>query len=135
VNMARGRLALAQGDLLASQSAAATLADYMKRASIRVFMPDSHFLSAETLLRLGKPEQAVEQFVRAIEIARSIGSRRSLWQGLSALSAIEDDLGLVDQASAHRSEARELHAYIIGHLQDSDLRAVFLEQSGPSRSS
>ena len=131
VSLARGQLALAKDDLVGSGAAAATLADYLERSSIRVFMPDARLLSAETLLRHGKPAAAAEQLAMAVAVARDIGSRRSLWTALAALSRIEDDLGLVDQAASHRSEAREVLAYIVQCLPDPELRTVFLEEAQP----
>ncbi|MEZ4771377.1 MAG: AAA family ATPase, partial [Caldilineales bacterium] len=98
VSMARGQLALAKDDLAGSGAAAAALADYLERSKIRVFLPDAYSLSAQTLLRYGKPEAAAGQLARAIAAARSVGSRRSLWTALAALSRIEADLGLAEEA-------------------------------------
>ncbi|MCB9154253.1 MAG: AAA family ATPase [Caldilineae bacterium] len=131
VSLARGHLALAKGDLAGSGAAAAALAEYLERASIRVFMPDAHSLNAQTLLRHGKPEAAAEQLARAIAVARSMGSRRSLWTALAALSRIETDLGLADEAESHRSEARQLVAHIAECLPHSELRSLFLKEAHP----
>jgi len=118
-------LALAHSDY----ARALTLADEMiakiHSLGFRPFVPDGLYLKATVLLAQGQMGLARPLLEEARMQAEALGSRRSLWPILMALSEIEARSGDAAKAEDLRHQARQIVEYIASHLDDA-LRATFL---------
>jgi hypothetical protein len=83
-------------------------------------------LKGRSLLALDRPEEARSALLQARAEAEAIGSRRSLWPVLVALSQLEQSRGDAAQAEEHRRWAREIVEFIAGHISSPELRVSFL---------
>jgi len=123
--LADGDLALARRDYARAIALMDDLLAYLGRAKIRPFIPVAQYLKAQALLAQGYADDARRVLNQARAGAQAIGSRRSLWPILLALSEIEARQENHAQAEALRVEARAIIAHIADHCPP-DLRASFL---------
>ncbi|HZY43929.1 MAG TPA: tetratricopeptide repeat protein [Anaerolineae bacterium] len=98
----------------------------MNSLGFRPFRSDVLRFKGQALLAQNKIDEAHELFQQARQIAEELGSRRSLWLALIALSELEAQRGHADQAKALRAEAREIVEYFLDHISDPKLRKSFL---------
>ena len=119
-------LALARGDyarLLALTDEAIPL---LRKTGIRLFFPDTLHFKSKALLSLGRVNQAEQVLAEARAEAEALGSRRSLWPILMALSEIEAQRGNPAEARALRRQARAIAEFIADHAGSPELRETFL---------
>lgn len=127
VLLAKVQLGLAsRGDTLQDIAHLDDQVAYLKNAGVRTFLPDALYLKSKALLAEGRAEEAREGLAQARAKAQAIGSQRSLWQILFALSQLEVQLGRTDAAQKLRGQAQEVVEFIADHAGTSELRASFL---------
>jgi class 3 adenylate cyclase/tetratricopeptide (TPR) repeat protein len=124
--LADGDLALAQQDFARAIALMDDLLTYLGRAKLRPFIPMAQYLKAQALLARGHADDARRVLNQARAGAQAIGSRRSLWPILGALSEIEAREGNHAQAESLRQEAWNIITYIADHCPP-DLRESFLD--------
>jgi hypothetical protein len=80
----------------------------------------------KSLVHLAFQEEdvALQVLHDALQVAKSLGHRRLLWQILAALA----DLSPVEDASSFRAQARETLLFIANHTPEGVLRNSFLAQ-------
>jgi hypothetical protein len=93
---------------------------------VRQFVPDLLHLKARALLALERADAAYACLDEARALAEALGSRRSLWPVLAALSRLEAARGNPTAAADLRRQAAEIVAYIAEHAGRPELRAAFL---------
>jgi hypothetical protein len=120
---AEGRLMLHQRDYERCVAVTDELTARLARHGMRIFLSEALWLRGEALLGLGQEEAARDALSQARAEAEAIGSRRTLWRILHALSRIEED---PTEAERLRQAAREIVRYIVAHIDEVDLRASFL---------
>ena len=98
------------------------LAD-LRRWGLRIHLPQALYLKGVALQRSGREQAAREVLHEARDAAEAIGSRRVLWRILRVLARLEGDAA---EAASLRREAREVIRYIVGHTDQTQLRASFL---------
>jgi hypothetical protein len=128
VPMADAELALAKHDYAHSIRVMDDLTARLRKVGMRSFLSDALFLKAQALLAQGRSEAAGQVLSEARAEAESLGSRRMLWQVLAALSAVEGGRGRHAEAQELRAQARELIAYVAGHMPTRDLSDSFLRR-------
>ncbi len=131
------RVALAVGEYaFATQDypgAVATMDDLivdLRAAGLRFLLPDALALKGKSLMADGRAEAALETLQAARAEAEGLGSRRSQWSILMALSGIEMERGHPVEAEALRQQARTTVEYITEHAGSPELRASFLNLAG-----
>ena len=70
--------------------------------------------------------EAYEYYVKARSEAEALGSRRTLWKILAALSEIEAQRGDAIETKNLRQQARQIVEDIAAHIPSPELRASFL---------
>jgi tetratricopeptide (TPR) repeat protein len=124
--LAESELALAQGDTERAITATdRVLADF-KKLGIRPFISDALHLKGKALLAQSRLDDAEAVLQAARAEAEALGSRRSLWPVLLALSDLQAQRGNVARADDLRRRAREVVTYIADQIHEPDLRASFL---------
>jgi len=126
VLLAKVQLGLARGDTLQDIAHLDDQVAFLKNAGVRTFLPDALYLKSKALLAQGRAEEAREGLIQARDKAKVIGSQRSLWQILFALSQLEAQLGCTVAAQTLRGQAQAVVEYIADHAGPSELRASFL---------
>jgi ATP/maltotriose-dependent transcriptional regulator MalT len=124
--LVEGELALAQHDDERALTLMNEQIDYLRRSQTHFFASDALHLKARALLALGRADEAGEALVQARTEAERVGSRRSLWPILLALSHLEAGRGNQAEAQTLLGQARELVEFISARIPTSDLRASFL---------
>jgi tetratricopeptide (TPR) repeat protein len=123
--LADGELALAQQDYERALSVTDKLLADLAYAQTRPFVPEALYLKGLTSLGQGHTSEALAVLQTARAKAEALGSRRTLWPILLALSEIEARQGNHAQAEALRVEARATIAHIADHCPP-ELRESFL---------
>jgi tetratricopeptide (TPR) repeat protein len=100
--------------------------EMLSRLYIRVFRPDVLRFKGLALLAQHKLDEADQVLKTGRQLAEELGSRRSLWPILMALSNLATQRGQADQAAALRAQAREIVEYFLDHISDPKLRKSFL---------
>ena len=124
--LARGQLALAQGDWARMVVESDEMIDVLTNAGARTFLPDALYFKGRALLAHGKASEARESLVEASALAEGIGSRRSHWQILYTLSEVEAEAGRHGEAESLRGQALDVVRYIAEHTGSDELSASFL---------
>jgi DNA-binding SARP family transcriptional activator len=119
---AEAELTLAQGDYEGARGKAEKAIAILRQLGLRAFLPSALYEQGQAWLGLGQSAAARACWLEAHAEAETIGSRRVLWQILSALSRLETDPAAAEQL---RHQAREVVTYIADHSPP-DLRASFL---------
>lgn len=101
------------------------LLQWLKKAEMRLWLPEAMFLQSKVLTALGQEEKALDSLVAARIEAESLQSRRLLWPILLALSQHETDSVA---AGPLRQQAREIVRYLADHIHIHDLNAAFLSR-------
>ncbi len=125
LSLADGELALARQEHTRAISVMDSLLAHLRETQTRPFAPDALYLKGKAFLGQGREDEAQEVLIEARARAEALGSRRSLWRILIALSEIEAGRGNDAEAQSLRRRAREIVVYIADHTPV-DLRATFL---------
>ncbi|HLF27558.1 MAG TPA: hypothetical protein VJG32_14585 [Anaerolineae bacterium] len=124
--LVEGELALAAGDYARVLSLTDEAIPFLRQARIRLFFPDVLYTRGKALLGLARTDEAHAAFQEARVEAEAIGSRRSLWSILAALSEIEARRGNQAEAQQLRWQARDIVEFIAEHVGSPELRTSFL---------
>jgi tetratricopeptide (TPR) repeat protein len=122
--LAEAELALRQGDYERALAATGVLLATLNQAGMRAYMLEVLYLRGQILRAMGQTEAARKTLLEAQAEAEAIGSRRMLWQILSALSQLETD---PTEAERLHKQAQEIVAYIADNISEPELRASFLD--------
>jgi tetratricopeptide (TPR) repeat protein len=123
VPLADGELALKQGDYKRAMKVTDELLSQLREFGMRSYYPYVLYLQGQASLGLGREENARQRFLESRSEAEAIGSRRTQWRVLLALSQIEPDPA---EAERLRSKARQVVDTIAEHIDQDDLRHSFL---------
>jgi tetratricopeptide (TPR) repeat protein len=126
VPLADGELALKQGDYQRAMAVTDALLSSLREFGMRSQIPYVLYLQGQALLGLGETETARQRWSESRSEAEAIGSRRTIWRALLALSQLEADPA---EAERLRREARQVIDYIAEHIEQADLRRSFLNRS------
>jgi tetratricopeptide (TPR) repeat protein len=119
VPLAEGEIALRQGDY----ERILAVTDDLRQFGARTYIPQALYLQAQALLALGQDDAARDVLQEACVEAEAIGSRRTLWSILFALSQPHTD---PSEAERLRQQAQEIIQSIADHIGNPELRASFL---------
>ena len=125
VFLAQAELALARGDQVRAVSLMVDLAAYLRSIGAGTFLPDALYLRGKALLAQDRLDDAHAALVEAHAASEAIGSRRTLWPILMALSTIEAQRGNGIEAQSLRQQARALVEFIADHIGAPDPAASF----------
>jgi predicted ATPase len=123
VVLAEGELALAMQDYPQVVALIDELVVRIHQAEVYTFLPEALYLKGKALLAQGQGAKAGTALTEARTAAQELGSRRTLWPILFALSQLETD---PDKAARLGHEAREIVEYIADNAGSDELRASFL---------
>jgi DNA-binding SARP family transcriptional activator len=122
IHQAEAELALAQSDYEQARVKTEEAIAALRQLGLRAFLPSALYEQGQAWLGLGQATAAGACWLEARAEAEAIGSRRMLWQILTALSQLETD---PIEAERLRRQAREVVEDIAAHSPP-DLRASFL---------
>ncbi len=120
---AEAELALRRADHRRALAVTEDLLGRLRRYGMRLGLPEALYWQGKALLGLGDEAAARDRFREARAEAEKMGSQRTLWRVLVALSEIEQD---PSESGSLRSRAREIVSAIAGHVDEAPLRASFL---------
>ena len=123
--LAQSELALARQDYARVLGVMEDLLAHLRPAGVRVYVADALYLQGRVLLEKGKKEKEGRRGKKEGEEAEALGSRRSLWPSLAALSQLEAQSGRPAEAHHLRREALSHILFIADHCP-SMLRESFL---------
>jgi hypothetical protein len=95
----------------------------------RLWLPPALYIKAQALLRREQTEEARRYLAEAIERARGIGARQSLWRVVADLAALEPD----EAAAARWAEARAEIDFLAANTWPDEARAAFLARPDVQR--
>ena len=121
--LAEGELVLKQEDYERCVAVMDGLLTDLRRYGMRAHLPDALYLQGLALRGSGRDLAARECLQEARATAEAIGSRRTLWRILYALSQLESDP--TEAERLHRG-ARQVVEYIADHVPTPELRTSFL---------
>ncbi len=124
VLLADGKLALKRADFERTINVTDTLIATLRQFSMRAFLPSALYLQGQALMGLGQDQPARDRLLEAQTAAEAIGSRRTLWTILYALSQLEAD---PTEAERLRQQAVKIVEYIADHISTPELHTSFLE--------
>ena len=127
INLADGQLALMRGDYARIVAEADAAIPMLRQTGIRLYFPDVLYLKGKALLGMSRTDEAWQTLNEARAEAEAIGSRRTLWPILIALSDIEAQRGNLAQAQSLHQQARQIVEFIADHAGSPELRASFLD--------
>ncbi|MBI3362184.1 MAG: hypothetical protein HY023_13860 [Chloroflexi bacterium] len=126
IRLADSELALAKREYDRVLTLMDELAAKLRALGMRPFLADAYYQKGRALLTQGRDDEAGEVLQEGRLLAQSLGSRRSLWPILFALSQIEARRGNEAEAQSLRREACEVVEYIAAHTPTPELRESFL---------
>jgi DNA-binding SARP family transcriptional activator len=115
-------LALAQGSYEQATALAEEAIMILNQLGMRSFLPSTLYGQGQAWLNMGQSNLARERWLAAHALAEAMGSRRTGWQILFALSQLESN---PTEAKFLRQQAQEAAQYIADHTPP-DLRVSFL---------
>jgi DNA-binding SARP family transcriptional activator len=121
--LAEGELALQQEAYARCAAVTEGLLTDLRQWGMQSHVPYALYLQGLAFQGSGQKDAARARFLEAHGAAEAIGSRRTLWRILHALSQVEEDL---TEAKSLRQGARENVRYIVDQTDQTDLRASFL---------
>jgi tetratricopeptide (TPR) repeat protein len=121
--LAQGELALEEQAYEHCAAVADSLLADLRQWGTRPYVSYALYLQGLALQGSGQEDAARARFLEARAAAEAVGSRRTLWRILHALSQIEED---PSEAERLRHRAREIVRFIVDHIDQIDLRASFL---------
>jgi tetratricopeptide (TPR) repeat protein len=126
VGLVEAELLLAEGEHARLLALADEAMPVVRQAGIRLFLSDVLYFRGKALVAMGHMDEAHAALGEARAEAEAIGSRRSLWPILMALSDVATRRGNPAEADRLRRQAREIVEYIAAH-SPVELRASFLD--------
>jgi hypothetical protein len=128
VALAEGEFAFGQQEFVRAATLMEELYSDLCETGIRYLRPDVLHLQGRALLEQGptRAEEARATLAQARAEAEALGSRRTLWPILMAMSEIERQRGHPREAEALHRQARGIVDHIAHHLGTPELRASFL---------
>jgi len=124
LKLAQCRLALARKDHAQAIAIIDPVVEDSRQFKAGQYLPEALFLKGQTHLMSGEGDLAKAAFEQARLAAEAIGSRRLLWQILSAMAAIESDH---EKSASLKTQARETIQFIADHITSEELRSSFLK--------
>jgi tetratricopeptide (TPR) repeat protein len=115
ISFAESELALAQQSYSQAADIADQFVDVLRQMSLRRPLPEALHIKAQALLAQHEDDQAHDALTEARATAEAIGSRRTAWLILVALSGIESRRGNEHEAQSLRQQARSIIDYIANH--------------------
>jgi predicted ATPase len=126
LQLAKSKLALAQKNFSEGLRVADGALALARTKGLSRYLPEALLLKGKSHYLLGDLTQASSALEQARTAAKTLGSRRLLWQILAQLAEIENDQ---DKAAALNAEAREHIDYIAAHISSEELRDSFLKSN------
>ena len=126
INLVEAEWALSSGDYPRALAVADETISFLRQAGLRLFLPDVLYFKGQALLGLDRAEPANAALDEACAEAEAIGSRRTLWRILLAVSEVESRQGRYAEAQSRRRQAREIVEFIADHTGSPELRESFL---------
>jgi hypothetical protein len=111
-------IALAQADYLRATTLADQMIANIRSAGYRPIIPDVLYFKGRVMLAQDQIDSARPVLEEARAEAEAIGSRRSLWPILMALSEVEARSGDPARGEDLRRRAQEIVEYIADHIAD-----------------
>ncbi|MBI3763062.1 MAG: hypothetical protein HY260_14535 [Chloroflexi bacterium] len=127
--LAACHFALARGDYERAVSTANELLAVARQLRIRLFASDTLYYRGKALMEIGRIDEALASLAEARAEAEALGSCRTLWQILAALSPIEAARGDNAEAASLRRQAQEIVEHIADHAGSDELRESFLNMA------
>jgi predicted ATPase len=127
LKLAQCRLALRRQDHIQALAMIDPVVKDCQQLNVGQYLPEALFLKGQAHLMKGEHDLAKAAFEQARLAAEAIGSRRSLWQILSALAELESDH---EKSAALKTHARENIQFIADHISSDELRSLFLQSEG-----
>jgi tetratricopeptide (TPR) repeat protein/ABC-type transporter Mla MlaB component len=124
LKLAQCRLALARKDHAQAIAIIDPVVKDSQQFKVGQYLPEALFLKGRAHLMNGEHDLAKGAFDQARLAAEAIGSRRLLWQILSAMAEIESDH---EKSNALKSQARETIQFIADHITSEQLRSGFMQ--------
>jgi tetratricopeptide (TPR) repeat protein len=124
LKLAQCRLALARKDHAQAIAIIDPVVKDSQQFKVGQYLPEALFLKGRAHLMNGEHDLAKGAFDQARLAAEAIGSRRLLWQILSAMAEIESDH---EKSNALKSQARETIQVIADHITSGQLRSGFMQ--------
>jgi tetratricopeptide (TPR) repeat protein len=124
LELAQCKLALARKDHAQAIAIADAFVENIRQFKVGHYLPEALFLKGRAHLMNGEQDLAKAAFEQARLAAEAIGSRRLLWQILSAMAAIESDH---EKSASLKTQARETIQFIADHITSDELRSLFLQ--------
>ena len=125
VMLTKAELALVRQDYAAAIVIADRLLEYLRQTETRVLASDALFLKARGLLGSRQVDAADKVLRQAESEATAVGSRRSHWNILLALSRLEAERGRLQDAATLRARARDMVQELVDSLRQPELRLAF----------
>jgi len=126
VRFADSWLAFKMGDYEQALAKTDKLLAIIRQYGMRSELPGILNLQSQVLLGMGQNDTARKRLIEARTEAESLGSRRTLWQILKALSRLESD---PSNAEKMQRQSQEIIEYIANNIDNGKLRTSFLELS------
>ncbi len=124
LTLARCRLALARKDAAHALEIAEATAKSSRQLGLGQCLPEALLLAGQAHRMNAEDEPAKNAFQEARIAAENIGSRRLLWQILSALAQAEPE---AEKSTVWREQACESIRFISDHMTRDGLRGRFLQ--------
>lgn len=125
VLITQGEVALARGEYELVLAITDELIE-VRTSGVRSYVPDVLYLRGQALLAQGRAEEALGTLEEARAEAEALGSRRTLWPILFALSRLDAQRVNPAEAESLLYQAREIVTYIADHAGSTELRDLFL---------
>jgi tetratricopeptide (TPR) repeat protein len=127
-NLVDAEVHMGAGDYARVLALADEALPFLREAGIRLFLTDALYFKGRALLALKRVDEGRDILRDARVLAEAIGSRRTLWRILAALSEIEAGRGNRSEAEGLRRQAAGVIDFIVDHCPP-ELRASFLHRS------
>ncbi len=124
LKLAQCRLALARKEHAQAIAIIDPVVKNSQQFKVGQYLPEALFLKGETHLMNSEHDLAKDAFEQARLSAEAIGSRRLLWQILSAMAEIESDH---EKSAPLKKQARDNIQFIADHIRSDELRSLFLQ--------
>jgi tetratricopeptide (TPR) repeat protein len=122
-------LSLAQGKTDEAIDRAQRTIAHITELGSQSLLPDVYHAGAQALIAAGRRDEAADFLNEAINLARVIGMRGTLWHYLAAAATLADERGDHDAAQSLRAEAAIEIDYVAANTWPDELRAAFLEEA------
>jgi len=124
LKLAQCRLALARKDHAQAIAIIDPVVKNSQQFKVGQYLPEALFLKGKAHLMNGEHDLAKAALEQARLAAEAIGSRRLLWQILSAMAEIESDH---EKSAILKKQARDNIQFIFDHIRSDELRSLFLQ--------